>query len=128
MLKRISVHQLILGMYLKEFCGSWMEHPFWRSAFVLTDPKDIEAIRASSIQEVWIDCDKGLDVAAGETAVSEAESEVQVEAELKLVTDGQRQIAPVSAAAEIERATKICQQAKQAVVSMFEEARMGNTV
>ena len=128
MLKRISVDQLTLGMHLKEFCGSWMEHPFWRTAFVLTDAKDIEAVRTSSIKEVWIDCEKGLDVAAGESAVSEAESQAQIEAELKLVVDGQRQIAPVSAAAEIARATKICLQAKQAVLSMFEEARMGNTV
>jgi len=128
MLKKIEVNQLRLGMHLKEFCGSWMEHPFWRTAFVITDPNDIEAVLASSIKEVWIDCDKGLDVAEGETAVSEAESEAQVEAELKLVSDEKRQVAPVSAAVEIERATKICQQAKQAVVSMFEEARMGNTV
>lgn len=128
MLKRISVNQLILGMHLKEFCGSWMEHPFWRSGFVLTDPKDIDSILSSSIKEVWIDCDKGLDVAAGEAAVSEAESESQVEAELEQVVNEQREIAPVSAALEIERATRICQQAKKAVVSMFEEARMGNTV
>jgi putative nucleotidyltransferase with HDIG domain len=128
MLKRIHVSQLVLGMHLKEFCGSWMEHPFWRTSFVLTDPKDIKAILASSIKEVWIDCDKGLDVAPGESAVSEAESEAQVEAELRRVADGQRQLAPVSAAVEIERATRICLQARQAVVSMFEEARMGNTV
>ncbi|WP_114971295.1 HD-GYP domain-containing protein [Rhodoferax ferrireducens] len=128
MLKRISVNQLVLGMHLKEFCGSWMEHPFWRTAFVLTDPKDIEAILSSSIKEVWIDCDKGVDVAPGESAVSEAESEAQVEAALRQVVDAQRQIAPVPAALEIERATRICLQAKQAVVSMFEEARMGNTV
>src|ERR1035437_8065784 len=127
MLKRISVSQLTLGMHIKEFCGSWMEHPFWRTAFVLTDPKDLEAVLASSIKEVWIDCDKGVDIAVGETAVSLAESEAQVEAELKQAADGQRQIAPVSAAVEIERATRICQQAKQAVVAMFEEARMGNT-
>jgi putative nucleotidyltransferase with HDIG domain len=128
MLKRISVNQLTLGMHLKEFCGAWMEHPFWRTAFVLTDPKDLEAVLASSVKEVWIDCDKGLDIAVGETAVSLAESEAQVEAELKQAAEGQRQIAPVSAAVEIERATRICQQAKQAVVAMFEEARMGNTV
>lgn len=128
MLKRISVSQVRLGMHIKEFCGSWMEHPFWRTAFVLTDPKDIDAILGSSIKEVWIDCDKGVDVAVGESAVSEAESEAQVEAELRRAADGQRQIAPVPAALEIERATRICLQAKQAVVSMFEEARMGNTV
>jgi putative nucleotidyltransferase with HDIG domain len=45
-----------------------------------------------------------------------------------VASEGSRQIAPVTADVEIERATKICLQAKQAVVSMFEEARMGNTV
>lgn len=128
MLKRISVDQLTLGMYIKEFCGSWMEHPFWRTAFVLTDAKDIRAILASSIKEVWIDCSKGLDVAPGQAAVSVAESDAQVEAELALAAKGARQIAPVSAAQEIERAAKICLQSKQAVKSMFEEARMGNSV
>ncbi|MFZ3084673.1 HD-GYP domain-containing protein [Rhodoferax ferrireducens] len=128
MLKRISVHQLTLGMHLQEFCGSWMEHPFFRTSFVLKDPKDIESIVGSSIKEVWIDCDKGLDVASGEAAVSEAESEAQVEDELKQIANGQRQLAPVSAAQELERAAKICGQAKQAVVSMFEEVRMGNAV
>lgn len=128
MLKRIPVHQLTLGMYLKEFCGSWMEHPFFRSSFVLSDPKDIESIQGSSIKEVWIDCTKGLDVAAGDVAVSEAESEAQVEADLGQVVDEQRQIARVCAAEEMERAAKIVQRSKQAVVSMFEEARMGNSV
>ena len=128
MLKKINVSQLTIGMHLKEFCGSWMEHPFWRTAFILTDVKDIDAILASSIKEVWIDCSKGLDVIAGESSVSEAEAESQVEVALELASKERREVAPVSAAVEIERATKICQQAKQAVVSMFEEARMGNTV
>lgn len=128
MLKRIAVSQLSLGMHLKEFCGSWMEHPFWRSGFVLTDVKDIQAILASSIKEVWIDCSKGLDVAAGQSAVSQSESDAQVDTDLRQMADGPRQVAPVSAAAEIERAAKICQLSKRAMVSMFEEARMGNTV
>lgn len=128
MLKRIRVEQLTLGMHLKEFCGSWMEHPFWRSGFVLTDPDDIKAILASSIREVWIDCSQGLDVALGEVTVSEAESEAQIDVELNQVAQAQRQTAPVSAEQEIARAAQICLQAKQAVVSMFEEVRMGNTV
>ena len=128
MLKRISVHHLTLGMHLKEFCGSWMEHPFWRTSFVLSDPKDIDAILASSIKEVWIDCDQGLDVVAGQHAASEAESQAEVEAALKMAVEGHRHTGPVTAAVEIERASKICQQAKQAVLSMFDEARMGNAV
>jgi len=67
-------------------------------------------------------------VPEGETAVSEAESEAQVEAELKQAAMGERQTMPVSLHAEVERAAKICSQAKQAVVSMFQEARMGKTV
>ena len=38
MLKKISIEHLILGMYVHAFCGSWMEHPFWKTKFVLKDP------------------------------------------------------------------------------------------
>jgi HD-GYP domain-containing protein (c-di-GMP phosphodiesterase class II) len=128
MLKKISVDQLKLGMHLKEFCGSWMEHPFWRTGFVVSDPKDINLILASSIKEVWIDSSKGLDVPVGQVVMSEAESDAQVEAELLKAVGGKREIAPVSTAVEFERAAKICLQSKKAVISMFEEARMGKSV
>lgn len=128
MLKKITVDQLVVGMHLKEFCGSWMEHPFWRSGFVITDAKDIASIRTSAIREVWIDCSKGLDVAAGEATLSEAETDVQVDAEMAAADVQERDLAPVPVKEELERAAKICQQSKQAVMSMFEEARMGNTV
>jgi putative nucleotidyltransferase with HDIG domain len=128
MLKKISVQQLTVGMHLKEFCGSWMEHPFWRTGFVITDSKDIQSVLASSIKEVWIDCSKGLDVASGEQAVSVAESDAQVEEELSAVATASKDVAPVSTAVELERAAKICLQSKRAVISMFEEARMGKAV
>ena len=136
MLKRISVTQLLVGMHIKEFCGSWMEHPFWRSGFVLTDPKDMEAILASSLKEVWIDVAQGLDVAPDAPSVSEDEAKNQIDAELeKAIMAAQpqpvvmvRETMLVSAAEEIERASRICQASKAAVVSMFEEVRMGNAV
>ena len=126
MLKRINVTQLTLGMHLKEFCGSWMDHPFWRTAFVLTDPKDIEAILASPIKEVWIDCAQGL--APELHSVDDEPPEQATPAVTVADQPLQRQTAAVSTAVEIERATRICSQAKQAVLSMFEEARMGNCV
>ena len=130
MLKKISVEQLTTGMHLKEFCGSWMEHPFWRTGFVILDPKDIAAVLASSIKVVWIDTNKGLDVAVGESAVSEEESEAQVDEQLQTLAAAEqvREIAPVSIGLELERAAKICFQSKQAVISMFQEARMGKSV
>ena len=128
MLKKISVKQLTVGMHLKEFCGSWMEHPFWHSAFVITDMKDIDAILASSIKDVWIDSSKGLDVAADEIAITEAESEEQVDAELAKAAEAVREVKPVRASEEFARAAKICAQGKRAVTSMFQEARMGKAV
>ena len=128
MLKKINVKQLVVGMHLKEFCGSWMDHPFWRNSFVITDPTDIERILASSITEVWIDSSKGLDIAAGEIAVSEEESEARVDAELSLAARSTRETTPLPASEEFARAAKICAQSKLAVTSMFQEARMGKAV
>ena len=129
MLKKINVDQLVVGMHLKEFCGSWMEHPFWRTGFVISDPKDIAAVLGSSIKQVWIDASKGLDVASGDPARSEAQSEAEVEEQLQqLCVAEQRALAPVSMGAELERAAKICFKSKQAVISMFQEARMGKAV
>ena len=129
MLKKINVDQLTVGMHLKEFCGSWMEHPFWRTGFVITDPKDIAAVLTSSIKEVWIDTSKGLDIFGGAPGVSEVESEAHVEQQLQQVAEAApRELAPVSTRAELERAAKICFNSKQAVISIFQEARMGNAV
>ena len=131
MLKRIPVEQLRLGMHLKEFCGSWMDHPFWRTGFVLKDPNDLALILASPIKEVRIDCSLGLDVPEGVVAIVET-SEVAAVESIAIAPPSkplaERDVARVSAAVEIERAARICLDSKAAVVSMFEEVRMGNAV
>ena len=58
MLKKIRVEDLRLGMHIHEFCGSWMEHPFWRTNFVIDDPEDIRRVVESGIHELWIDVAK----------------------------------------------------------------------
>ncbi|TXT40767.1 MAG: metal dependent phosphohydrolase [Comamonadaceae bacterium] len=131
MLKKITVNQLQLGMHLKEFCGSWMDHPFWRTGFVLTDPTDLDLILKSTIKEVWIDVSLGDDVPEGQAAMCEEAlipAEQVQKLELPVVPHLLRDTTPVSAAQEIERAARICQESKAAVVSMFEEVRMGNAV
>ena len=132
MLKKIRVEQLVVGMHLKEFCGSWMEHPFWRTGFVIVDPKDIDLVRKSSIKEVWIDASKGLDVPQNVPVTTEVQASAQVAVVLQQVAKPQhiepRELAPVSTAVELVRAAKICAESKQAVISMFQEARMGKAV
>ncbi|EJE51812.1 HD-GYP domain-containing protein, partial [Acidovorax sp. CF316] len=143
MLKRIQIEHLTLGMYVHDFCGSWMDHPFWRAKFVLKEPKDLARIKAASIEEVWIDTTKGLDVAAGVRSVSREEADFQVETDFgmldklpPLVVDPPpspsprraRGRAPTSMHSELQAAASICEEARQAMVSMFSEARMGKAV
>src|SRR5689334_19029293 len=69
MLKKIPVKQLRLGMHLHALCGAWLDHPFWKTKFVLKDPSDLAKLLASGITECWIDPAKGLDVAPAEPAI-----------------------------------------------------------
>lgn len=62
MLKKISVGQFRVGMFVQRLEGSWFDHPFWKTRFLLTDPRDLGALRRSKIREVWIDTSQGLDV------------------------------------------------------------------
>jgi HD-GYP domain-containing protein (c-di-GMP phosphodiesterase class II) len=128
MLKKISVEQLEIGMHLKEFCGSWMEHPFWRTGFVISNAKELKSILDSSIKEVWIDASKGRDVPPGQPAELPEQAEERINKELSQAEPPPRELAPVSTAVELQRAAKICHQSKQAVISMFKEARMGKAV
>jgi len=123
MLKKISVEQLCLGMHLQDFCGAWLDHPFWRTKFVLTDSKDIQLILASPIKEVWINISKGLDINTDE-AGSES---TQVIAEEIPPTPPVVQ-KKTSFDDEVKRAANICAKGKEAVVSMFQEARMGKAI
>jgi putative nucleotidyltransferase with HDIG domain len=125
MLKKIGVEHLTLGMHIHELCGSWMEHPFWRTKFVIDDPEDLRRVQESGISEVWIDISKGLDVAAGET---QEQAEAKVEQVLMRAAGGEESPRQVTMAEEVERAAKICATSKQAVVSMFQEVRMGKAI
>jgi HD-GYP domain-containing protein (c-di-GMP phosphodiesterase class II) len=127
MLKKIPVRQLEQGMYIQKLCGSWMEHPFWRTSFKLKDAADLQRIRESGVAEVWIDVSRGSDVAAG----GRTEEEVAVEAEQRLgaaavQADSPEESVPIGG--ETARASRIIMASRAAVVSMFNEARLGKAV
>lgn len=123
MLKKIPVEHLRLGMHLQAFCGDWLDHPFWRTRFVLKDTQDLVLIRESSIREVWIDIDKGIDVEADSTR-SEDEFET-----IEEIPPPPPVVQPKAAFAdEVKRASRIVAKGREAVVSMFQEARMGKAI
>jgi putative nucleotidyltransferase with HDIG domain len=51
-----------------------------------------------------------------------------VDSDLREVARARRKTAPITADEELERAANICKQSRRAVLSMFEEARMGKAV
>lgn len=146
MLKRIQVQDLALGMFVQEFCGSWMDHPFWRSKFLLEEPSDLARIRATAITELWIDTARGRDVAAGAVTQTREEVHARIDTDFSdlaamhaMETAGASAVRPpatpaprrrdsASMQSELREAASICMQAKEAVISMFTEARMGRAV
>lgn len=126
-LKRIAVSELMLGMYIHEFCGSWMDHPFWRGRFLLDNERDLQRVLDSDVKEVWIDVDKGLDVPAGSSSQSVEEVAAETEARL-LAAESRTPPVRTSLDQEVQRALKLCAQSKAAVVQMFSDARMGQAI
>ena len=125
MLKRIPTHQLTLGMHIDGFCAPWMEHPFWRNHFVLSDPEDIVRIRASTVQQLWINTELGLDVAPGPDASTASPADPAAAATETVLA---RDTTPTPASKEYQRAARICSKSKEAVMTMFAAAQMGQAV
>lgn len=128
MLKKIDVKYLREGMYVQELCSSWIDTPFWKKSFMLDDLAVLEKIKKTQIQEVWIDTSKGLDVLQeGPTEIvpSVIQEIPKPVPQAVLAFD---KIVPVSMDAEMGRAAKIVGKSREAVFSMFSEARMGNVV
>ena len=129
MLKKISVHDLKLGMYLQEISGSWMEHPFWKKSFELTDPTDLKTLTECGIHDVWIDTEKGLDIESIAIGQSEEEAQKKIDLKLQEAAQSTAKFTPrVSVHEEIEHARKIHSKAKDAVTLMFQEVRMGKAL
>lgn len=130
MRKKISVDELEPGMFLDEICGAWIDNPFWRSHFFISDSKQIAQLRASTVREVWIDVSRGADVWPATAQADLQPTPDEEDAAKRPVTPALigANRAPVPISEEITRAAEICAGGKEAVTSMFREARMGNTV
>ena len=61
-LKKISVDELKVGMFIVNLGRSWISHPFFRNQLKVDSPKKIEKLKKYGISEVYIDPQQGLDV------------------------------------------------------------------
>ena len=133
MLKKIAVSDLCLGMHLHALCGNWLNHPFWRAKFVMTDPADLAMLRASGIAECWIDDEKGAALpACTPPAVVPVDAVFPVHAAPPHAEPAAPpKSAPSTAcsmADELEHAGRLMAQSRTAVMALFGEARLGRTM
>ena len=120
MLKKIALAQLAVGMYVQELCGPWMETPFWRKSFMVDDAATLGKVRATGFEAVWIDTARGHDVPADAPTPP-----VPV---LHVAASDPPHQAPATMDEEMGRAARIVDRSRQAVMLMFNEARMGGAI
>jgi len=119
-------------MYIQELKGPWMDHPFWRSKFVLKDPADLQKLKLSQLREIVIDISLGLDVLP-----EEVEEHAPTDKELAMLElDGPivteviipPEVKATTLEAEREQAAKIISSSRSAISSMFKDLRMGKAI
>lgn len=122
MLKHISIHQLQMGMYIHQFCGSWLDHSFWKAGFVLDSRDDLQRLQRSNLSTLWIDTAKGGDLPEASTAPVPSAPPLPTLQPTRTTTPR------VSMDEEVQRALKLCADSRKAVIAMFQEVRMGQAL
>ncbi|CAN4278835.1 HD-GYP domain-containing protein [Pseudoxanthomonas sp. LjRoot125] len=134
MLRTLDVADLRTGMFVQKLVGPWMQHPFWRTSFLLDEARLAE-LQDSGVEQVVVDlarseveddAEAGMDAAeaapdiGGEPASEDASAP---ERRRVIVPDGS-----ASLGAELARARRICDDGREAVEAMFREVRLGRGV
>ncbi len=152
MLKKIAVEQSTTGMFVHQFCGSWVDHPFWSKQLLIADDVTLGKLRSSGIRDIIIDTERGVDVVgvASLAVTSLAVTSLGVTSlEESPVDEAPREpgqsIAPSPPSShditeraagparhgvsdELERARELVARGKRDVILMFADARMGRVI
>ena len=120
MRKKIKVDYLRPGMFIDKLDGSWLKHPFWKTSFILENPRDLKTIKDSGISHVWIDTSRGDDV------------EPERKPDIEIITPNDKKPATTNTLSplneELEVARQTLAKARKVTIEMFQEARMGNSI
>jgi putative nucleotidyltransferase with HDIG domain len=119
MLKKISIAQVRMGMFIHSVEGSWLKHSLWKTRFLVNSQDMLVHVRDCGAVECWIDTAEGDDVAL--PTASAAPTAQPAAAPTKPTTR-------TSMSDELQNAALILKRSKAAVTSLFAEARLGNAI
>ena len=135
-LKRISPSELELGMFVHKLDGSWFDHPFWKSKFLIEDQEKLQILKSSRVAGIIIDTARGKDKIArvdepraqarGVPAARAANSRLQ--AIRQRTVRAPDAAMPVSIAAELGAAQAIAEKATSTLSRTFIDARLGKAL
>ena len=146
-LKQIPTAQVRLGMHVHALDGQWLDHPFWKTRFVLRDPADLKLLRNSRVPTLWINTALGLDLPAPGAGLAGIRQCAPLAQQAPAAAGGGRMAAlgdaigrpeappkasrapaKTSMAEEMANAAKLVNRSRVAVSSMFAEARLGRAL
>ncbi|PKO58073.1 MAG: phosphodiesterase [Betaproteobacteria bacterium HGW-Betaproteobacteria-19] len=126
MIKLIPVQDLRPGMFIHDLNCGWMEHNFVRNSFAVEDDSTLRKVRALKTHEVYIDTDRGLDVANAPT-LEEAEHKLDEQLEA-IATKPPPPTVPTTLASEKQRARNLHRDANVIVRNMMGDIRLGKQI
>lgn len=131
MIRRIERDEVRIGMFICGFGGSWFLHPFWRAKFLIETPTDVLKVHTSGVPYVLIDDELGVVPDDGDD---------EVKATTKPAMQRRPIVAPVvwrtplpdwnsprsdTRTADRKKAERLVSRSKQAMVGVFNAARLG---
>lgn len=94
-----------------------MDHPFWRSRFLLSEQAQLDRVFASNVDYLVIDAARGLDP-----------TQILVNPERCSAAPARQPLSARERIIELRRATSTIKRSKVAVMNLFEDARLGKAV
>jgi HD-GYP domain-containing protein (c-di-GMP phosphodiesterase class II) len=125
MIKKIGTSELQVGMYIHDLDARWMDHPFYASHFMVKDEQTIQRIASAGLRQVYIDTQRGRDVASG---LSLEEVEAAVGRRLGEVAEPNDQRTTLPAVEELERARRLYRETTAVVRNLMSASRSGRQV
>ncbi len=126
---RIPADQVRAGMYVCGFGGPWMDHPFWRTRFVLKSDRDVERIRSSGVPYVVIDDERGLGLPAAPVAPAPPAPQPDRTAIRRAISDWEAgDLERARAKSDRQRAGALVKRSLKVLRGAFADVRLGRAV
>src|SRR5574343_1696514 len=124
MIRKISIEQLLPGMYVVDLHKRWLDHSIWLKRFRIRDEGHVWKLKHEGIVEVSIDTAKGIDLPPSPIArINAIEQKFRSLAEIKAAMP-----VTVSLGEERRRATRLLREASDTVTGLMLPARAGGQV